>query len=82
MIKCNVTLKNKYNQEIVKMMDQLVSLGARLSDCKHINEKLTSSEYKQICIDNVNKEIDDIKQKLMYSIISLADSSKLNIPFQ
>lgn len=61
------------------MMDQLVSLGTRLSDCKSINEKLTSSEYKQQCIDHTSKEIDDIKQKLIYSIISLADSSKLYI---
>jgi len=74
-----ITLKQQYNKEIIKIMNKLVSLGARLYDCKLINENLATPEYKQQCIDNTIKEIDETKQKLISTIISLSDSSKLEI---
>jgi hypothetical protein len=74
-----IKLKQQYNKEIVKMMNQLVTLGARLSECKQINENLVTPEYKWHCIDEINKEIAEVKQKMIGSIISLVDSSKLEI---
>ena len=77
-----IKLKQQYNKEIVKMMNQLVGLGAHLSEYKQINENLVTPEYKWHCIDEINKEIDEVKQKMIGSIISIADSSKLEIQYK
>lgn len=76
-----ITLKSKYDNEINALLDNLVNLGTSLSDCQHINENLTSEKYKEECITRTNTEIEAIKNKIKKIIISISDSSFINIQY-
>lgn len=67
-----ITLKQQYDTRITQAIDQLVMLGSRLRSCEEINVKATSKEYKQKCIDNVNKDITSLKDKLYNQIVSMS----------
>lgn len=59
-----ITIKDKYQNKLDEFTNKLVRLGETLYQCKLINSKTTSVEYKQNCIDNTNRLIEEVKQKI------------------
>lgn len=78
-----ITIKDKYQNKLDEYTNKLVILGETLYQCKHINPKTTSIEYKQNCIDNTNELIEEFKQKinLLFKTTSKDECLNIDVPY-
>lgn len=78
-----ITIKDKYQSKLDDYTNKLVQLGETLYQCKHINPRTTSIEYKQNCVNNTNELIEEYKQKIdsLFKTISKDDCLNIDVPF-
>lgn len=74
-----ITIKDKYQNKLNEFTDKLVQLGETLYQCKLINPRTTSIEYKQNCIDKTNNLIEEVKQKIDALFITTGKDDCLTI---
>lgn len=73
-----VTIKDKYQKKLDEYTNKLVKLGETLYQCKLINPRTTSIEYKQNCIDNTNELIEETKQLIDSLFITTSKDENLD----